>query len=162
MEKAFSGRFANIRPTFISGPGDETDRFGYFPIRVSRRGDALPGHAGRWAEGSRCSSSIRASGSVAAAPLREQGERDLQRGGAESGGDVWRAARNQQGSEQSKHHVHLGADGVHREHPAAEARRYSIWIPPEGEEAGMATISIDRAAQAGLKCRPVRDREGHA
>jgi 2'-hydroxyisoflavone reductase len=41
VEKSF-GRNANvIRPTYICGPGDHTDRFTYWPFRVSQGGEML-------------------------------------------------------------------------------------------------------------------------
>ena len=35
------GRVTLLRPTFIAGPGDSTDRFTYWPIRVARGGEML-------------------------------------------------------------------------------------------------------------------------
>lgn len=40
-EKWFPGMVTVIRPGLIVGPGDETDRFTYWPIRVERGGDIL-------------------------------------------------------------------------------------------------------------------------
>lgn len=40
-EKWFPGKVTVIRPGLIVGPGDETDRFTYWPIRVERGGDIL-------------------------------------------------------------------------------------------------------------------------
>jgi 2'-hydroxyisoflavone reductase len=40
-EKAMPGRVTVIRPGLIVGPGDPTDRFTYWPVRVSRGGDVL-------------------------------------------------------------------------------------------------------------------------
>lgn len=40
-EAAFPGRCANVRPGLIVGPGDETDRFTYWPVRVARGGEVL-------------------------------------------------------------------------------------------------------------------------
>jgi 2'-hydroxyisoflavone reductase len=40
-EKWFSGKVTVIRPGLIVGPGDETDRFTYWPIRVERGGEIL-------------------------------------------------------------------------------------------------------------------------
>lgn len=40
-EKAFPGRCTNIRPGLIVGPGDPTDRFTYWPVRVARGGEVL-------------------------------------------------------------------------------------------------------------------------
>jgi 2'-hydroxyisoflavone reductase len=45
-EAALPGRVTVIRPGFIVGPGDPTDRFTYWPVRVARGGDVLvPGTA---------------------------------------------------------------------------------------------------------------------
>jgi 2'-hydroxyisoflavone reductase len=44
-EKAFPGRTTVIRPGLIVGPGDLTDRFTYWPVRLQRGGEVLaPGH----------------------------------------------------------------------------------------------------------------------
>lgn len=46
VEAAFKERATNIRPGYIVGPGDTTDRFTYWPVRVSRGGAILcPGKA---------------------------------------------------------------------------------------------------------------------
>lgn len=40
-EIAMPGRVANIRPGLIVGPGDPTDRFTYWPVRLDRGGEVL-------------------------------------------------------------------------------------------------------------------------
>lgn len=40
-EKAMPGRVWNIRPGLIVGPGDKTDRFTYWPVRIARGGEVL-------------------------------------------------------------------------------------------------------------------------
>lgn len=40
-EKAMPGRTLNVRPGLIVGPGDRSDRFTYWPVRVSRGGEVL-------------------------------------------------------------------------------------------------------------------------
>jgi 2'-hydroxyisoflavone reductase len=43
---AFGDRGIVVRPTYIVGPGDTTDRFPYWPVRLARGGDVLaPGRA---------------------------------------------------------------------------------------------------------------------
>jgi hypothetical protein len=37
----FAGRNTIVRPTYIVGPGDHTDRFTYWPWRMSQGGDML-------------------------------------------------------------------------------------------------------------------------
>ncbi len=44
--KVFGDRGIVVRPTYIVGPGDTTDRFPYWPVRLARGGNVLaPGHA---------------------------------------------------------------------------------------------------------------------
>ena len=44
-QKAFGDRAIVVRPTYIVGPGDTTDRFPYWPQRLARGGETLaPGH----------------------------------------------------------------------------------------------------------------------
>jgi 2'-hydroxyisoflavone reductase len=46
-EKWFPGKTLIIRPGLIVGPGDETDRFTYWPVRIDRGGEVLaPGNPG--------------------------------------------------------------------------------------------------------------------
>jgi 2'-hydroxyisoflavone reductase len=46
VEKWFPGQTLIVRPGLIVGPGDETDRFTYWPMRVARSGEVLaPGEA---------------------------------------------------------------------------------------------------------------------
>jgi 2'-hydroxyisoflavone reductase len=46
-EKAFAGRATIVRPGYIVGPGDPTDRFSYWPVRSQRGGELLaPGSPG--------------------------------------------------------------------------------------------------------------------
>jgi 2'-hydroxyisoflavone reductase len=40
-EKQFPGKATIIRPGLIVGPGDETDRFTYWPVRLARGGEVL-------------------------------------------------------------------------------------------------------------------------
>lgn len=46
-EKAFPGRTTIVRPGLIVGPGDPTDRFTYWPLRVDRGGEVLAPGTGR-------------------------------------------------------------------------------------------------------------------
>jgi 2'-hydroxyisoflavone reductase len=40
-EKSMPGRATTIRPGLIVGPGDETDRFTYWPVRIAKGGEVL-------------------------------------------------------------------------------------------------------------------------
>jgi 2'-hydroxyisoflavone reductase len=41
VEAALPGRTTNVRPGLIVGPGDPTDRFTYWPVRIARGGEVL-------------------------------------------------------------------------------------------------------------------------
>lgn len=41
VQTAFGDRFVVVRPTYIVGPGDTTDRFPYWPVRLAQGGDLL-------------------------------------------------------------------------------------------------------------------------
>lgn len=41
VQAAFPGRSTIVRPGFIVGPGDQTDRFTYWPVRIERGGEVL-------------------------------------------------------------------------------------------------------------------------
>ena len=41
VETTYGKRATLIRPTYIAGPGDHTDRFTYWPVRVSKGGEML-------------------------------------------------------------------------------------------------------------------------
>jgi 2'-hydroxyisoflavone reductase len=46
IERTYQADATIIRPTYIAGPGDTTDRFTYWPVRVARGGEMLaPGTA---------------------------------------------------------------------------------------------------------------------
>ncbi len=47
VEQTYGERSSIVRPTYIVGPGDHTDRFTYWPVRVARGGEMLaPGKPG--------------------------------------------------------------------------------------------------------------------
>ena len=47
VREVYGSRYTVIRPTYIVGPGDPTDRFTYWPVRVSQGGEMLaPGTSG--------------------------------------------------------------------------------------------------------------------
>jgi 2'-hydroxyisoflavone reductase len=157
VEGAFAGRFANIRPTFISGPGDETDRFGYFPIRVSRGGEMLcPGTP---EDGPKAPMQFIDSRDLAAWLLyicENKVSGTFNAAGPNppiTFGEV--LAISKEVSKANTTFTWVPADFI--ENTAPPKRGMSIWIPPDGDEAGMATVSIERALKAGLKCRPVRE-----
>ena len=157
VEEVYKGRCANIRPTFISGPGDDTDRFGYFPIRVSRGGEMI-------APGTPTDPMQFIDSRDLAAWLLHIAENNVTRTYNAAGphpactiGELLDISKEV--SKSNATFTWVPADFI--EHPDAPAtspaRGMSIWITPDGDDTGMSTIKIDKAIAAGLKCRPIRE-----
>jgi len=153
-EAAFPGRATIVRPGYIVGPGDPTDRFTYWPIRISRGGDVL------------------APGSPED-PLQWIDVRDLadwlvtlaEHGTAGSFNAVTPTRANRWG------HVLqtcVDASGGQatlawvpatwlEQHGMAGEDAFPIWVAPTGKFTGFHRWSNARAEAAGLTFRPIDD-----
>lgn len=153
-EKWFPGKSLIIRPGLIVGPGDESDRFTYWPVRIERGGEVLaPGNPtdpvqfidardlAEW--------TIRMVEQGATGTYNATGPKDkLTMGGMLDG---IKAAINPQAK-----FTWVDADFL----AAQKVSPWSdmpVWVPPRGEEGGFATISIKRALDKGLTFRPLSD-----
>lgn len=150
-ERQYPGCTTIIRPTLIVGPGDETDRFTYWPARIARGGEVLAPPAGdpvqyidardlaewtiRMAEG-RVLGTFNAAGPDCALTV-----------GAMLQGI--RAATT------------ANAAFVHADAGFLEAQRVAMWsdlpmwVPGSGDLAGFLRVSSARAMRAGLTFRPL-------
>lgn len=152
VEAALPGRATIVRPGFIVGPGDPTDRFTYWPVRIARGGEVLvPGGAedplqiidvrdlAEWLvtlaehgttgtfNATGPSTPARWADVVATCAATAKASADLQWVPAS-----WLAAN--------------GGEGV-----------FPIWAPSEGETAGFHRWSNARAKAAGLTFRPIAE-----
>jgi 2'-hydroxyisoflavone reductase len=150
--KQFPGITTIIRPGLIVGPGDPTDRFTYWPVRLARGGEVLaPGDGSdpvqfidardlaewtiRMAE-SRTFGTFNATGPAAALDMR---------------GMLDTIAKS----------VHADARLTWVPSEFLEAEQVSawgdmpVWVPAKGDSAGFARRSIRRALDAGLTFRPL-------
>lgn len=153
-EKWFPGKALIIRPGLIVGPGDESDRFTYWPVRLDRGGEVLaPG--------------------APTDPVQFIDARDL----AE-----WTIRMVEQGANgifnatgpRSKLGIGDMLDGIKKATTSEsrftwvdadflteqKVRAWSdmpVWVPPRGGSAGFADISISRALAKGLTFRPIPD-----
>lgn len=142
-EKAFPGRATIVRPGYIVGPGDPTDRFTYWPVRCQRGGELLaPGTAAdplQWIDGRDLGAWL-----VKLAENSTYGRFNAC-GNSAKWGDLLDTCMKASKAEISRTWV-----------PAAwlaeNAQDVSlpIWIAPEGEYAGFHSWSNARAVKAGL------------
>ena len=154
VQEDFAGRNTVVRPTYIVGPGDHTDRFTYWPWRMSMGGEMLaPG--------------------TPSDPIQYVDVRDLARfvmgcvespvpgtfnacsppGFATMGG-LLEASRRVTGATTRVRWLDaatLRAEGL------VDGPGLPIWSPPTGATAGAALVSSARAVAAGLRFTPLED-----
>jgi 2'-hydroxyisoflavone reductase len=154
-EQAFKGRIAVVRPGYIVGPMDPTDRFTYWPVRASRGGEMLaPG--------------------TPHDPIQIIDVRDLTAWmmklvdartigyfnavsppNAFTMGDLIKAS--QQASPESKTKVTWVSEDFLAAHWKPDDLDLPPWSPLKGDSAGASLTSIKPAGQTGLRSRPLQE-----
>ena len=153
-EAAFPGHAAIVRPGYIVGPGDPTDRFTYWPVRASRGGEVLapgsPGDPVQWMDVRDLAEWL--------VRLVENGTTGtfnaLGPGRNAKWGDFLDACVAP--SKGAATLTWVPADWLDKNGQGGEDG-FPIWAPPTGESAGFHTWSNVRAVKAGLTFRPVAD-----
>jgi 2'-hydroxyisoflavone reductase len=153
-EKAYPGKATIIRPGLIVGPGDFSDRFSYWPVRIDRGGEILaPGDP--------------------TDPVQFIDARDLAewciRMVEESNFGIYNATGPR--SPLTMAEMLYGIKAITtsdakftwvntdflEEQKVNPWSDMPVWIPPRGEYAGFARVSIKRALDKGLTFRPLAD-----
>ena len=151
-ETQFPGKATIIRPGLIVGPGDETDRFTYWPVRLARGGEVLaPGDG---------------SDPVQIIDARDLAEWTIRM--AEAGTLGTFNATGPRHPLRMKEMLTGVAAAIHADArpiwvPAdfLESEKVEawsdmpVWVPARGETAGFAKRSIAKALAAGLTFRPL-------
>ena len=153
--EAFGERAVIVRPGLIIGPGDPTDRWTYWPVRIDRGGEVLaPG--------------------TPADPVQNIDARDLAewmvRMVEEPGnGGTYNATGPAEpetfGAMLGGLRDALGADAEFTwvdaaflaEHGVTPWGHMTNWVPPEGDSAGLLAVSIAAALSRGLAFRPLEE-----
>jgi 2'-hydroxyisoflavone reductase len=150
--RQFGAAVTVIRPGLIVGPGDETDRFTYWPVRLARGGEVLaPGDGAdpaqfidardlaewtiRMAE-QRTFGTFNATGPAHTLALREM----LEGVGAAVHSDA---------------HLTWVSTNFLGDHDVSAWTDLPVWVPGQGDTAGFARRNIQRALAAGLTFRPL-------
>ena len=151
-EQQFPGKATIIRPGLIVGPGDETDRFTYWPVRLARGGEALaPGDgfdpvqfidARDLAEWTIRMAERHTMGTFnATGPEHQLQMREMLSGIASAIHADFRP-------------IWVAADFLEAEKVEAWSDM-PVWVPGQGGTAGFARRSIRKALAAGLTFRPL-------
>jgi 2'-hydroxyisoflavone reductase len=151
-ETAMPGRVLVVRPGLIVGPGDPTDRFTYWPVRLAEGGAVLaPGTGddpiqvvdvrdlGAWMvdmAGRRATGTFNAVGPASRTSMRAMLE----------------ACQPAAGSAAPLTWVPWPFLEKEKVEPWGDM---PVWIPASGPESGMSQVSIARALAAGLRFRPL-------
>lgn len=150
---AFGENAIIVRPGLIIGPGDNTDRWTYWPVRVDRGGEVLAPN-------------------TPADPVQNIDARDLSEWivrlveGPGQGGTYNATGEVRPfGDMLEEIRAALGSDATFtwvptefmREREVAPWMHMTNWTPPEGETVGMNQVSVAAAVQAGLTFRPLAD-----
>ena len=143
-----------LRPTYICGPGDHTDRFTYWPIRTSRGGEML------W-PGSRDDKTqiidVRDLASFTIDCLEQSTSgvfNTVTPAGEYTMGNLHDDCLAVSASDMQA--VWVSADFL-EEQKLLEGREIPIWAPPAGEYGKVAYVNGEKAVAAGLRNRPVRE-----
>jgi 2'-hydroxyisoflavone reductase len=154
-DAAFKERCSIVRPGYIVGPLDRSDRFTYWPVRASKGGEMLaPGaphdpiqiidvrDLTHWMMQL---VEMRASGYYNA----------VSPPGALTMGDL--ISTSQQASPQAGTRITWVTTEFLAAHWKQEELDLPPWAPPSGDSAGAALTVTERAAKSGLRSRPLRD-----
>lgn len=149
---AFPERCIVVRPGLIVGPGDRSDRFTYWPVRVARGGEVLaPGtpddpvqfidtrDLGEWY--------VRLLEDDAVGTYNGVGPRSQM-----TIGGLLHGLRATVDNDIS--FTWVDADFL-EQHEVAAWQEMTVWVPPLAEYAGFGSASIRRALDAGLTFRPL-------
>ena len=151
-EKWFPGKTLIIRPGLIVGPGDQTDRFTYWPVRIDRGGEVLaPGKPTDPVQ------------IIDARDIAEWTIRMVENG--ETGTYNATGPGNPLGMGEMLGGIKAGVKSDAKftwvsaefleEHKVSPWSDMPVWIPPTGEMGGLGRTSIKKALAKGLTFRPL-------
>lgn len=150
VERTFGTRQAVVRPSYIVGPGDSSDRFTYWPVRVARGGEVLaPGSANdtvQFIDARDMADFMRA-----CVERKISGRYNL----CNPPGAVTMGALLETSKRVSKSNATFtwASQTFIEQQKLVENGEIPIWAPPIGKEAGATLVSSARAVAQGLRFR---------
>ena len=151
-EKEMPGRVTVVRPGLIVGPGDNTDRFTYWPARADRGGEILaPGSAADPTQ----FIDVRDLAAFLLHLLEQQGYGTFNAdapAGKLTMGELLAASQRAAGKPSTV--TWIPADFLET-HQVSAWQDMPVWIPPQGEYAGFGHLDTRKAQAMGLTYRPL-------
>lgn len=149
LDDAFGDRALHIRPGFIAGAHDPTDRFTYWPVRVAEGGCVLlpPADAPLQVVDARDLAAF----AVLAVERQLHGAFNVT-GNTHTFAQVFDTCRQAAANDATPVHADEASLKPHGVKPYADL---PLWMP--GDQASFARISSDKAKSAGLTLRPLAD-----
>lgn len=153
-EEAFPGRSTAIRPGLIVGPGDGTDRYTYWPVRLQRGGEVMaPGTPNDPVQ----VIDVRDMAEWIVHVIEENITGTFDAVGPPTGltiGGMLDACK--EAAKSDARLTWVDAEFL-RKMNVSPWGDMPVWVPPQGDSAGFHQRPIARAVKAGLKFRPAID-----
>lgn len=153
-EEAMPGKVTNIRPGLIVGPGDPSDRFTYWPVRIDRGGEVLaPGKPddpiqfidardlGEWI--------VKCIEDGTVGVFNATGPK-----GTLTMGELLKSCQAATSSKSTLTWADADFLTAQKVEPWSDM---PVWVPPVGDMAGFEKVSSARAIAKGMTFRPVDD-----
>ena len=155
VREAFGNRASIVRPGYIVGPLDPTDRFTYWPVRASRGGQMLaPGT-------SRGPIQVIDVRDLTAWMLKLADTRATGNFNAISPPNAFTMGQLVEASRRESPQAGTKVTWVSEDYLAKNWKPEEIdlppWAPVKGESAGASLTSVKRAAETGLESRPLQE-----
>lgn len=152
--KAFPDRCIVVRPGLIVGPGDYSDRFTYWPIRVAKGGEVMaPGNPNDPVQFIDC----RDLGEWFIRLVEDKNYDTFNGVGPRSTMTIAGMLHGMRATIDNEiNFTWVDADFLAK-HQVQPWMEMTVWVPPVGEEAGFSTSSIAKAKAAGLTFRTLAE-----
>ena len=153
--EAFKGRSSIVRPGYIVGPLDRSDRFTYWPVRASKGGEMLaPGTPNDPIQ-------VIDVRDLSAWMMKLADARTTGTFNAISPPKVFTMGElikeSQKASPKSDTHATWVSEDFLAAHWKPEELDLPPWSPLKGDSAGASLTSVKKAQAAGLRCRPLHE-----
>jgi 2'-hydroxyisoflavone reductase len=150
----FGDRGLVVRPTLIVGPGDRSDRFTYWPVRIDRGGEVVaPGDGTDLVQ----YVDVRDLGQFMVRLVETDASGTYNAVGPEAPIDMAGTLYGVRAVTAADVHINWVPAEVLREHEVGAWMEMPLWVYPGPETAGFSAFDGSKAIAAGLTLRPLAD-----